>query len=200
MDYIPDPYPLTRQQINALRARYSDGEKCIDLAEEIGVKIGWLYHRVRDIKKYRVIRKPPKAVKMKKIQLPDATWTIREMRTKCPHFLLYLFASGQLDDKQMNQITTLSTKLEAELNEVSQGKCLSEVVRDHPLLLLRTMVRLETWDPQRCNPRNHRRHPEVDTGKLDPYKMVGQVDQDHFDPESEIMRNIARLAMGFALK
>ncbi len=200
MSIIPNPFPLTLKQMNIIRVRYRDGEVCRVLAAEVGVKTGWLYWRLRDIRKNNTDNyEKPIVISLKKIKAPNPEWTIRQMRVKCPHFLLYLFASGQLDDAQMSEITTRSLFLEQELSEVSMDRCLSEVVRDHPLLLLRTMVRFETWDIQKSNKGNVRRCPQAQTADIDPYELVGQVDHDRFDPESELMRDIARLAMGFAL-
>ncbi len=188
---------LTQQQMNEIRRRYTDGETTRQLANAYGVSLGWLYARVRDIKKYHKRPKYP-LPRPRKIVAPlvDPKWTIKQMLVKCPHYILYMFASGHLDDAQLSEISVRNRNLEFELSAVSQDRCLAEIVRDYPTLLLRTMVRYEVFQPQ-CRPgRSVRR--SVREAEPQPFEDVVNTDPDRFDPRTTLMQDIARLAIGFA--
>jgi len=191
--------PLTQQEMTSIRQRYLDGATCKSLATEYGVTISWLYSRLSDLRKYRPKDAKPIVVeKSKPVPIVNPNWSLKDMMVRCPHYILYLFASGMLDDEQLKEIGVRRRNLELELSIVSEDRCLSEIVRDYPSLLLRTMVRLEVYEPQKRPHGAFRKGPRVED-EVHPFLDTANHDPDKFDPDSKLMKDIAQLSLGFAL-
>jgi len=132
------------RKLRGLRSKYEKGKiSTAVIALEYGVSTQWIYHHCADLTAAHKVN----VMYHSRGGGSQVPLDLKKMSLKEPHMILYLMASGQLSDEQVREIGIRSTTLEDELRTASDGKTLEEVVRDHPLLMLRTMLRLETYAP-----------------------------------------------------
>jgi len=204
MDEKPalNPYPLSPKQIKSIRVRYSGGASCRSLCVEYGVTHSWLYARISDIRKNKrageVDVKPTGRVVRKRV-IVDDSWSLKEMMSKSPHILLHMFAAGDLDDEQIDVLQSTKRNMAYNINELSVGKSLEDIVREHPLLLLRTCVRIERHSGKRVRGASLGRQVSASVNP-DPLTEIIEKEFDMFDPDSDTMRSIAKYALYYALK
>ncbi len=204
MDEKPtlNPHPLTPKQIKSIKVRYANGASCRTLCDEYGVKHSWLYARISDIRKNKrqgEIDIKPRGRVSRKRDIVDDQWTIKEMMSKSPHVLLHLFAVGELDDDQIDVLQATKKNNAYNINQLAVGKSLEEIVRDYPLLLLRTCVRIERHSGKRRCPVTIGRQVSASVNP-DPLTEIIEKEFDMFDPDSDTMQSIAKYALYYAIK
>lgn len=177
---------LTNHQIDEIRALWQQGMTAPELSKKFGVNAGYIYYRCTGLPRYKPRTLP-------------ADLNIMQMRTRAPHVLLTMFCRGMLDERQIFLLTVNSRSLENELALAAEGRTLEQVVRIYPFLLLKTMLRLETFSPK------HRPGGMSGMGRSfktqtwpDHLKEAAAKDPDLFNSESDLMREIGDIAFGIA--
>lgn len=177
---------LTNHQIDELRALWQQGMTAPELSKKFGVNAGYIYYRCTGLPRYR-----PRT-------LPD-DMSIMQMRTRAPHLLLTMFCRGMLDERQIFLLTVNSRSLENELAAASEGRTLEEVVRIYPMLLLKTMIRMETFTSKNRPGGMSRDGLVINTTTCpDPLEESSAKDPDLFNSDSDLMREIGNIAFEIA--
>lgn len=177
----------------AMRQRYAAGWTLRELVAEYGFSDSYIYRAVRSVRRTTT----PKQRK-ELLQIHTPKMTLDEMLMEEPHLLLYRFAAGTLADHFIEALYR-KRDVERDLGEVCKGMSLKEIVETQPRLLLRVMVRIETLHPvKREGGQNVGRGPKYET-RIDPVEELFRNDPDKFNPDSEVMRDIARWAIARAL-
>ncbi len=205
---------LNKEHMKEMRRKWALGWTGKRLSEWYDVKPGFIYRNCADLPKnhrrgvtpvaIRNINAKPKPVPKARLRrvLEPAGYSISQLKQHMPHFLLYLFCRSEMSDEMVDQMGDQNRSLGKDLRKVSDGLTIDEIVRDHPLLLLRNLIRQE-----RLKPFKRKGEAQVSDGRTmgkwnsvpATCEAVADTDQDLFDAKSDLMRDMAATAIHYAL-
>jgi len=196
---------LTEAQVAQIRKKYRQGFTGKELAKLYDVNMSRIYKLCDGISKQRSRPTPvEKPVAVTVYLTPEQkekerVKNITKLKLESPHLLLYMFTSGQLDDDQVYLLKIKNNFAESQLKAMANQTDLAGIVRDAPLLLLQTMVWYETT--KKYDKTNRKMVAMTKSkGPSQPWENISKTDSGRFDPQSDICKQIAALAIKFALE
>lgn len=199
------PKKLTPTQLKQMRRKWANGWTGKELREYYDVTCYRISFHCKDLPKNRKRRRRIDSnvvAQQMPVIMKGRQLSIMQLKNHMPHFLLYLFCTGTMSTELMDSMADQNRELGQTLKESTQGLTMKEIIRDHPLLLVRNMIRQERFKPFK-RPGEYMssegRTMGAWKGQADLDLEIMDNDPDLFNPKSDLMRDTAATAIHYAL-